>query len=288
MVGQVNDAITFNPMFAIETPEYNTMDMAYDTFMSWDLRLETSAGLAESWEQSEDGLTWTFQVKDGVTWSDGTPFTAHDVAATYNWILDEKVGTLSDYLPFTDRSRLPTTRRWCGRSPNPRVRRCTRRTSTSCPSTCSAPTKTRRSSGRGRASRHGRHRPVPARRVGARGLLADGGEPRLLGRRAEDRRARLPDLPERRVDDPGPATGRDRLRLLDREPGPVRVPPGRPRHHGARGGERLLRADEHEPVHRSRSRTAATRGSTTTRRSGTPRSGSRSSTRSTGRPSSTT
>ncbi|HEU4831818.1 MAG TPA: hypothetical protein VFU18_03835, partial [Actinomycetota bacterium] len=36
-VGQVNDAITFNPMFAIETPEYNTMDMAYDTFLTWDL-----------------------------------------------------------------------------------------------------------------------------------------------------------------------------------------------------------------------------------------------------------
>ena len=114
VVGQVNDAITFNPMFAIETPEYNTMDMAYDTFMSWDLRLETSAGLAESWEQSEDGLTWTFQVKDGVTWSDGEPFTAHDVAATYNWILDEKVGTLSDYLPFTDEVTAPddTTLVW--------------------------------------------------------------------------------------------------------------------------------------------------------------------------------
>ena len=114
-VGQVNDAITFNPMFAIETPEYNTMDMAYDTLLSWDLDgMATAPGLAESWEQSEDGLTWTFQIKDGVTWQDGTPFTAGDVAATYNWILDEKLGNLSDYLPFTDEITAPddTTLVW--------------------------------------------------------------------------------------------------------------------------------------------------------------------------------
>jgi peptide/nickel transport system substrate-binding protein len=114
-VGQVNDAITFNPMFAIETPEYNTMDAAYDTFLTWELDgMETAPGLAESWEQSEDGLTWTFKVKEGVTWSDGTPFTAHDVAATYNWILDEEVGNYIDYLPFTDSITAPddTTLVW--------------------------------------------------------------------------------------------------------------------------------------------------------------------------------
>jgi peptide/nickel transport system substrate-binding protein len=119
VVGQVNDAITFNPMFAIETPEYNTMDMAYDTFLAWDLSLQTAPGLAESWEQSEDGLTWTFQVKEGVTWHDGTPFTAGDVAATYNWILDQKVGNLSDYLPFTDEITAPddTTLVWTTTQP---------------------------------------------------------------------------------------------------------------------------------------------------------------------------
>jgi peptide/nickel transport system substrate-binding protein len=107
-VGQVNDAITFNPMFAIETPEYNTMDMAYDTFLTWTLDgLNTAPGLAESWEQSADGLTWTFKVKEGVTWHDGTPFTARDVAATYNWILDQGVGNYIDYLPFTDEITAP-------------------------------------------------------------------------------------------------------------------------------------------------------------------------------------
>jgi peptide/nickel transport system substrate-binding protein len=35
--------------------------------------------LAESWEQSSDGLTWTIHLRQGVTWSDGKPFTADDV-----------------------------------------------------------------------------------------------------------------------------------------------------------------------------------------------------------------
>lgn len=39
-------------------------------------------GLAESWESSEDGLTWTYTLREGMTWSDGEPLTAEDVAYT--------------------------------------------------------------------------------------------------------------------------------------------------------------------------------------------------------------
>ncbi len=37
-------------------------------------------GLAESWEVSDDGLVWTFKIREGVTFHDGTPLTAEDVA----------------------------------------------------------------------------------------------------------------------------------------------------------------------------------------------------------------
>ena len=40
--------------------------------------------LAESWDISDDGLTYTFHLKQGVKFSDGTPFTADDV----KWTLD--------------------------------------------------------------------------------------------------------------------------------------------------------------------------------------------------------
>jgi peptide/nickel transport system substrate-binding protein len=113
-VGQVNDAITFNPMFMIESPEYATADMVYETFLTWDDEFNTAPGLATDWEQSEDGLTWTFTVRDDVTWQDGEPFSAADIAATFNWIIDEGVGNFIDYLPFTDSITAPddTTLVW--------------------------------------------------------------------------------------------------------------------------------------------------------------------------------
>jgi peptide/nickel transport system substrate-binding protein len=102
-VGMVNDAITFNPLFMIETPEYATSDLVYDTFLSWAQDdMTTVPNLAESWEQSDDGLTWTFTIRDGVTWHDGTPLTANDIAFTFNYILDQKIGNFVDYLPFTE------------------------------------------------------------------------------------------------------------------------------------------------------------------------------------------
>ncbi|MBI2857124.1 MAG: ABC transporter substrate-binding protein [Chloroflexi bacterium] len=45
---------------------------------------EIHPDLARSWEQSTDGLTWVFSLRDGVKWTDGTPFTCADV----KWSLD--------------------------------------------------------------------------------------------------------------------------------------------------------------------------------------------------------
>ena len=49
--------------------------------------------LAESWDVSRDGLTYTFKLKKGVKWHDGKPFTARDVAFTFYSVLDPKVTT---------------------------------------------------------------------------------------------------------------------------------------------------------------------------------------------------
>ena len=43
--------------------------------------------LAESWQGSEDGKTWTFKLRDGLEWSDGTPLTSADVKWSYDTII---------------------------------------------------------------------------------------------------------------------------------------------------------------------------------------------------------
>jgi ABC-type transport system substrate-binding protein len=43
---------------------------------------------AESWEASEDGLSWTFKIRPGMVWSDGTPVTANDWVATFRYAAD--------------------------------------------------------------------------------------------------------------------------------------------------------------------------------------------------------
>ncbi|MBA2518249.1 MAG: ABC transporter substrate-binding protein [Chloroflexia bacterium] len=54
-------------------------------------------GLATSWEIADDGLTYTFTLREGVTFHDGTPFSADDVAATFNRIIFPPEGMVSVY-----------------------------------------------------------------------------------------------------------------------------------------------------------------------------------------------
>jgi peptide/nickel transport system substrate-binding protein len=51
--------------------------------------------LAESWEPGEGGLSYTFALREGVTYHDGEPFSAQDVVATFGRILDPPEGIVS-------------------------------------------------------------------------------------------------------------------------------------------------------------------------------------------------
>lgn len=59
---------------------------------------ELVPGIAESWESSEDGLTYTFHLRPNLKWSDGTPLTSRDFIYTFNRIL--KPETTAQYVDF--------------------------------------------------------------------------------------------------------------------------------------------------------------------------------------------
>ena len=84
----VSEPLTLNLALANDTGSSSVLGYLFEglTVTSW-LTDEVQPALAESWERSEDGLTWTFSLREGVTWHDGTPFTAHDVDFTFNRIL---------------------------------------------------------------------------------------------------------------------------------------------------------------------------------------------------------
>ena len=65
----------------------------YNALLKYDKNLELEPDLAAAWEVSEDGLTLTFHLQPEAKWSDGTPFTAHDVMATYKTIIDPNTRT---------------------------------------------------------------------------------------------------------------------------------------------------------------------------------------------------
>lgn len=61
----------------------------YESLLSYDFDNNPLPSLAKSWEISEDGLTYTFHLNEGVKWHDGTDFSAEDVLFTANTFLME-------------------------------------------------------------------------------------------------------------------------------------------------------------------------------------------------------
>ncbi|WP_012181855.1 ABC transporter substrate-binding protein [Salinispora arenicola] len=70
---------------------FQVLENVYDTLVEPDANLAMKPALATEWSTSEDQLTWTFTLRKGVTFTDGSPLTAEDVVYSYTRIIDEKL-----------------------------------------------------------------------------------------------------------------------------------------------------------------------------------------------------
>lgn len=77
---------------------FNIRGLLYETLVEAADGNNVEPGLAESWSVSGDGLVWTFNIRDGAAFSDGTPATAVEAAWTLNWIIENEVPTMASYL----------------------------------------------------------------------------------------------------------------------------------------------------------------------------------------------
>lgn len=73
----------------------------FESLIRWDDDGEGNAvlkpGIAESWEVSDDGLTWTFKLRDA-KWSDGKEITADDFVYSWNRLVDPATGADYEYM----------------------------------------------------------------------------------------------------------------------------------------------------------------------------------------------
>jgi peptide/nickel transport system substrate-binding protein len=75
------------------------VNLVYDTLFWSAVRDDPEPWLAESAEPSEDYTTWTVHLREGVTWHDGEPFTAEDVAFTFRYFTDvHRVGRYAHHV----------------------------------------------------------------------------------------------------------------------------------------------------------------------------------------------
>ncbi|MCR5725332.1 MAG: peptide ABC transporter substrate-binding protein [Treponema sp.] len=74
---------TIDPALNSAVDGGNMILHAFEGLLKFDRNNNVIGGCAESWEQSPDGLTWTFHLRDGLKWSDGTDLTAEDFV--YSW-----------------------------------------------------------------------------------------------------------------------------------------------------------------------------------------------------------
>lgn len=86
-------AAKLNPLLTRVNPEYLISELLYSALTRLKIDMSVEPDLAESWSSSADLLEWTFVLRKGVTFHDGSAFTAADVVATFEAILDAKTAS---------------------------------------------------------------------------------------------------------------------------------------------------------------------------------------------------
>lgn len=85
------DPETIDPALNSAVDGGNMLLHSFECLLTVDQDGQLAPGQAETWETSEDGLTWTFHLRDGLKWSDGSDLTANDFVYSWKRVCDPNV-----------------------------------------------------------------------------------------------------------------------------------------------------------------------------------------------------
>jgi peptide/nickel transport system substrate-binding protein len=92
-VGMTSPAGKLDPVTVADEGGLGVLGQSGEYLVWSDDKLNAVPRLAERWSHNGDGTVWTFKIRQGVRFHDGTPLTAEDVATTMNRLADPKVGS---------------------------------------------------------------------------------------------------------------------------------------------------------------------------------------------------
>jgi peptide/nickel transport system substrate-binding protein len=93
VVSSIGDARRLNPVLANDTASATINDQVFNGLVKYDKDIRLVGDLAERWDISPDGKTFTFHLRKGVQWHDGVEFTAEDCLFTFRKLMDPEVAT---------------------------------------------------------------------------------------------------------------------------------------------------------------------------------------------------
>ncbi|MHB1907985.1 MAG: ABC transporter substrate-binding protein [Nitrososphaerales archaeon] len=100
----------FNPIILFSAYAYMINSLTYESLLQWDQNLNLIPDLATNYSISPNGLTYTFNLRHNVTWSDGYPFTAQDVVFTAGVTINQSLSEGFFYGPLA----MPSSQTYTG------------------------------------------------------------------------------------------------------------------------------------------------------------------------------
>jgi peptide/nickel transport system substrate-binding protein len=100
-IGWTTEPDNLNPFIGWQNPDYEIWAINYDFLFGFGRNQQPTLDLAREFPTkqnggiSADGKVWTIKLRQGVKWSDGQPFTAADVAFTYNYIVQNNMANMT-------------------------------------------------------------------------------------------------------------------------------------------------------------------------------------------------